>query len=155
MRSRTSIYLTGIEPIRMPPLSHQTSSTLSRWQDSNLRNSPGPKPGGVPDSPTSRLCRLLITSPPLSAGEDSETIYFLRSIPDSNRHHTPWQGGIVTIQPMDLLRIWRDSNPRSPPWQGGMLGHYTTHPFCGHTRTRTRILPNARGHSNHRRFSSN
>ena len=26
-------------------------------------SSPGPKPGGVPDSPTSRLCRLLITSP--------------------------------------------------------------------------------------------
>ena len=40
-------------------------------------SSPGPKPGGVPDSPTSRLRRLLITSPPLSAGEDSETIYFI------------------------------------------------------------------------------
>ena len=26
-------------------------------------SSPGPKPCGVPDSPTSRLCRLLITSP--------------------------------------------------------------------------------------------
>ena len=52
-------------------------------------SSPGPKPGGVTGLPNISSYRLIITSPPLSAGEDSETIYFLRSIPDSNRYHTP------------------------------------------------------------------